>query len=47
MPGAVFQSLPPMGKVDSAKNACIVSPKTDEVPDVGATPVLAKAMGAT
>ena len=24
--------LPPLGKVDSAKNACIVLPKTNEVP---------------
>ena len=44
-PAVVPPSLPPMGKVDSAKNACIVSPKTDEVLDARTTLNAAEARG--
>ena len=44
-PAVVPQSLPPLGKVDSAKNACIVSPKTDEVLDARTTLNAAEARG--
>ena len=39
--------LPPVGKVDLTKNACIVSSKTDEVFDDGTTHFSAKARGVT
>ena len=44
-PAVVPTSLPPLGKVDSAKNACIVSPKTDEVLDIRTTLNAAEARG--
>ena len=39
--------LPPVGKVDLTKNACIVSSKTDEVFDDGTTHFSAEARGAS